>query len=73
MKHLAQLAPDLISIPAISAEVDRVFSQAKRLITTDRKGLADGKSELFRLLENWRNNELIGRTMKDLRPNGFTK
>jgi hypothetical protein len=43
MKHLAQLAPDLISIPAISAEVDRVFSQAKRLITTDRKGLADGK------------------------------
>jgi hypothetical protein len=36
---IRQQALDLLSIPAMSAEVERVFSSAKRLITADRNAL----------------------------------
>jgi hAT family C-terminal dimerisation region len=51
-KALRQLTLDLISIPVMSAEVERVFSQAKRLITTDRNRMNDETIEVLQLLKN---------------------
>jgi len=59
-KALRQLALDLISIPVMSAEVERVFSQAKRLIITDRNRMNDETIEVLQLLKNWWNNEFTG-------------
>ena len=38
---LRQWALDTLSVPAMSAEVERVFSQAKRLLTIDRNRLSN--------------------------------
>lgn len=35
------MAFDILSIPGMSAEAERIFSQADRLITKDRNGLSD--------------------------------
>lgn len=56
---LRQMALDLISIPAMSAEVERVFSSAKRLITPDRNRLSDTTIEILQLLKYWWNNETV--------------
>jgi hypothetical protein len=42
---------DLISIPAISAEVERVFSSTKRLITSDCNCPSDETIEILQLLK----------------------
>jgi hypothetical protein len=65
-KALRQIALDHISIPAMSAEVERVFSSTKRLITPDRNRLSDEAIEILQLLKYWWNNELTGRKMKEL-------
>jgi hypothetical protein len=62
-KALQQQAFDLLSIPAMSAEVERVFSSAKRLIPPDRNRLSDGTIELLQLLKNWWENKLITTTI----------
>ena len=57
---LRQMALDLISIPAMSVEVERLFSSAKRLITPDRNRLNDETIEMLQLLKYWWDNELTG-------------
>jgi hAT family C-terminal dimerisation region len=52
-KPLKQQAFDLLSIPAMSAEVERVFSSAKRLLPPDRNRLSDDTIELLQLLKHW--------------------
>jgi hypothetical protein len=52
-EQLRQQAYDLLSIPAMSAEVERVFSSAKRTITADRNRLNDETIELLELLRYW--------------------
>jgi hypothetical protein len=42
---MAQMAFDLLSIPAMSAECERVFSQTKLLITDQRNRLSDDSIE----------------------------
>ena len=49
-KALRQQALDLLSIPAMSAEVKRVFSTAKRLVTVDRNRLDEESIETLSLL-----------------------
>jgi hypothetical protein len=39
------MAFDVLSIPSMSAEVERIFSAAGRLITDSRKGLTDDTIE----------------------------
>lgn len=58
-KDLRKLAFDLLSIPAVSAEVERVFSSAKRLITPDRNRLNDETIEYLELLRYWWRNNII--------------
>jgi hypothetical protein len=50
---MAQMAFDLLSIPAMSAECERVFSQTKLLITTQRRRLADDIVEAVECLKYW--------------------
>lgn len=42
---LAKMAVDVLSIPATSAEIERVFSQAGRLLSDDRNSLYEGMVE----------------------------
>lgn len=56
---IRQQALDLLSIPAISAEVERVFSSAKLLLTPQRNSLSDERIEYLELLRYWWRNNLI--------------
>jgi hypothetical protein len=57
--QLRQYALDLLSIPAMSAEVERVFSSAKRLIGPDRMRLNDDTIEYLELLKYWWSKGII--------------
>jgi hypothetical protein len=50
---LRQLQLDLLSIPAMSTELERVFSQAKLTVTPTRNRLSDGSIESVELLRHW--------------------
>ena len=56
---LSRLALDIFSIPAMSAECERVFSETKRLISDDRNQLAASTIEAVSLQKNWLDNNLI--------------
>jgi hypothetical protein len=53
LPNMAQMAFDLLSIPAMSAECERVFSQTKLLITTQRSRLTDDIVEAVECLKHW--------------------
>ena len=50
---LRQWAFDTLSVPVMSAEVERVFSQARRLITQDRNRLGEDMVEALLCLKHW--------------------
>ena len=50
---------DLASIPAMSAEIERVFSSTKRLITTDRNHLQPETIEHLQLLKYWNQQHIV--------------
>jgi hypothetical protein len=50
---LRQWAFDTLSIPAMSAEVERCFSQARRLITFDRNRLSSETLEVLLCYKHW--------------------
>lgn len=50
---LKEMAMDLLSIPAMSAECERIFSSASRLITASRSSLLDATIEASECLKNW--------------------
>lgn len=52
-KALRQMALDLFSIPATSADQEREFSSAKRLVTPARNRLHNDTIEEVELLRNW--------------------
>ena len=55
---LRQWAFDTLSIPAMSAELERVFSQAKRTITDDRNRLAASTFEALQCMKHWTDHGL---------------
>jgi hypothetical protein len=50
---LAQMAFDLLSIPAMSAECERVFSQAKLVVNDMRNRMTDDTIDAIQCLKNW--------------------
>jgi hypothetical protein len=56
---LRLLAFDVLSIPAMSAECERVFSSAKKMITPDRSGLNNDIVEACECLKYWWDNSLV--------------
>lgn len=51
--------PDLFSIPGMSAECERVFSQTKKMITDERNRLAPEVVEADQLQKHWLLRELV--------------
>src|SRR5947199_8712524 len=56
---LFQYALDTLSCPAMSAECERVFSSAKKLITPERNQLEEDIIEACECLKAWWRNSLI--------------
>jgi hypothetical protein len=50
---LRQMMLDLLAIPAMSAELERQFSQAKLTLTATRNRLNDNSIEMLELLRQW--------------------
>jgi hypothetical protein len=54
---LTQIAFDLLSISAISAECERVFSQAKLAVDPQRNKLLDATLDALQCVKNWLRNK----------------
>jgi hypothetical protein len=51
---------DTLAIPAMSAECERVFSSAKKMLTPERNGLQEDVLEAAECLRAWWKESLIG-------------
>ena len=58
--QLRQWAFDVLSIPAMSAECERVFSQTRRLMTVDRNRLSTDMMEALECMKHWWDAGLLG-------------
>jgi hAT family C-terminal dimerisation region len=56
---ISQMALDILFIPVISTEYERVFSSAKRLISDDRNRLQEDIIEVTEYLKGWWKGGLI--------------
>ena len=56
---LTRMAMDLFSVPAMSSECERVFSETKRLITDDRNRLSPKAIEASQCQKNWLHGGLV--------------
>ncbi len=56
---ITQHALDLLSIPAMSAELERVFSSAKLTVTSVRNALSDETLEVLEILRYWYTRNII--------------
>ena len=61
-RALRQLVFDLILIPAMLAECERVFSSAKRMIPPDRNRLSNETIKMLQLLKNWWGHHIVAPT-----------
>lgn len=57
--RLRQFAYDLLSIPAMSAEVERLFSSSKLSLAPQRRRMTDEMLEKLELLRYWYRNECV--------------
>ena len=59
--ELRQMALDLLAIPATSAEVERVFSSAKQLLTPRRNRMKEDTIEMLELMKYWWQRGIIAK------------
>jgi hypothetical protein len=64
--QLRQMAFDVLSIPAMSSEIERQFSHSKRMITSDRNRINAQTLEMSELLRDWWKKDLISLQHHDL-------
>jgi hAT family C-terminal dimerisation region len=57
--ELRQWAFDALSVPAMSAEVERVFSSAKRTLSSDRNRTGNDLLEAIECLRHWHHNGVV--------------
>lgn len=62
---LRQMAFDALSVPAMSAELERVFSQAKRFYTDDRNRLSTDSFEALQCLKQWSQQKVYDITVPE--------
>ena len=60
------MALDYLTIPAISAEPERIFSDAKITLSDRRCRMRDDAREALESLKSWHRDGLIGGTRKDI-------
>ena len=53
------MAFDILSIPAMSAELERAFSQSKRTLSDDRSCLLEVIINALQCLKQWQASELV--------------
>jgi hypothetical protein len=63
---LAQMAFDLLSIPAMSAECERVFSQAKLALGHQRNRMSEDTLNAIQCLKHWIRNAAFNRALGEL-------
>jgi hypothetical protein len=66
-KDLARMALEYLSIPAMSAEPERVFSGAKITISDRRCKLGDDAINALECLKSWHRDGLISASREDIR------
>jgi hypothetical protein len=66
-RDLARMALDYLTIPAMSAEPERVFSAAKITLTDRRCRMGDDAIEALECLKSWQRDGLIAATKQDIR------
>ena len=54
-----KIATDYLSVPATSCECERIFSTAKRTITSDRNRLSAATIEALQLQKNWLRHSVV--------------
>ena len=57
--RLSQMAIDILSIPAMSAEPERVFSGARRTVSWERMQLGSESIEETECLKSWMRSNLV--------------
>ena len=57
--YLSIMALDILSIPAMSADTERLFSQAKLTLSTQRQNMDARSLEILQCLQNWDRSSLI--------------
>jgi hypothetical protein len=57
---LRDWALDVLSIPAMSSEIERTFSSTRSLLTTDRNRLTEGPLEKAQCMKHWLDQGLVG-------------
>jgi hypothetical protein len=57
--RLAQMARDLLSIPGMSAEVERLFSSAKLMLVDNRASLQEDIIEAAECIRSWVKGRLV--------------
>jgi len=63
--RLSQMAIDILSIPAMSAEPERVFSGARRTISWERMQLGRDNIEKIECLKSWIRNNIAVEALED--------
>jgi len=66
-RDLARMALDYLTIPAMSAEPERVFSAAKITLTDRRCRMGDDAIEALECLKSWQRDGLIAATKQDIK------
>ena len=56
---LTKMAYDIFSVPAMSTEVERIFSDNARIVTDDRNRLQSGTIEAIECQNHWLRQELV--------------
>lgn len=67
MRDLARMAMDNLTIPAMSAETERVFSAAKLRMSDRRCKMGDDAVEALECLKSWKPDGLFDACRKDNR------
>ena len=57
--NLSLMALDILSVPAMSAETERLFSLAKLVISTQRQNIDAKSLEVLQCLKSWDRSSLI--------------
>ena len=66
-RDLARMALDYLTIPAMSAEPERVFSGAKITLSDRRCRMGDDALEALECLQSWQRDGLIAGTRDDIK------
>ena len=63
--RLSLMAFDILSVPAMSDEPERVFSGARRTITWDKAQMEPNTIEMRECLKHWKKSKILNQIVID--------